>query len=90
VTEAPAGFRRSVDTGLLLPVELSRVREVWTRDERRLLERAVAMLTRKGMRQYLKCDHAACAAAPIERVPAADGGFVLRCAHADRVFTQGY
>lgn len=87
--ETPVGFRASVTSGLLLPEPLSRDRQVWTRDEWKLLNRAQQLIARKGMRLILKCETPACADAPITKVREGDG-FLLRCAHADRVFTKAF
>jgi hypothetical protein len=86
----PSGFRRAVASGLILPEDISRTRDVWTRDEYRLLDRALKLFTAKGMGLLLKCDHPACKSAPIEKIRQPGGGFVLRCAHADRVFTKAF
>ena len=86
----PAGFRRAVGSGLILPEAISRVRQVWTKDEGRLLDRAFQLFTAKGMRAFLKCEDPACASAPIEKIRTPDGGVILRCAHSDRVFTKAF
>ena len=77
------GVRQSA-SGLWVPEELSREREVWTRDEARLLERATKLLESRGVALYLRCTHPDCATVPIERLRAADGGLLLRCGHRDR------
>jgi hypothetical protein len=84
---AGAAFR-TTNSGLFVPAELSRERQVWTKDEARLLERATKLLEGKGIRLFLGCMHDRCREAPIERMRAADGGLVLRCAHADRVLSR--
>lgn len=89
-SSAPSGFRVSVASGLIVPEDISRAREVWTRDEWKLLDRATKLINAKGMRQLLKCEHPACKDAPIEKIRQPGGGFVLRCAHADRVFTRDF
>lgn len=81
----PHGFRRSVGTGLIVPEEHSRQREVWSKDDLRLLDRATKMLASYGMEIFLGCKEPACkAAGPIERHRRNDGGITLRCAHKDR------
>jgi hypothetical protein len=78
------------ESGLFVPPELQRDRQVWTKDEGRLLERATKMLEAKGVRLYLGCDHAACTRAPIERIRDQAGGLILRCAHLDRQLQRAF
>ena len=88
MTPEPSGFRQSVDSGLVLPARLSRERQVWTRDEWKLLERCTKMLSGpggKGLRLQLACTHEACQGKPLEPKRLADGSFRLRCEHADRI-----
>jgi hypothetical protein len=80
------GFREHA-SGLLVPSDISRVREVWTRDEWKLLERAAKLLTARGVELFLGCPEPGCKSAPIQRVRRADGGMTLRCAHKDREFS---
>lgn len=82
---APAGFRKAV-SGLVLPAEVSREREVWTRDEWKVLERATKLLQSRGIRLLLGCINVECRKKPLERIRALDGGITLRCEHRDRVF----
>lgn len=86
----PPGFRPSVESGLVLPEPLSRERQVWTKDEWRLLERATAMLHRHGVTLFMRCDADTCQEAPLEPMRLADGSFQLRCAHMDRVMTKAF
>lgn len=74
-------------SGLYVPEELSRPREVWTHDEQRLLNRVSKLLASRGIRMLLACVHPDCRqAGPIEKVTRLDGGLTLRCAHLDREF----
>lgn len=77
-------FRRNA-SGLLVPAEISREREVWTRDEFKLLDRVARFLAGKGVDMFFGCPVDGCKGAPIERIRNADGGLTLRCAHKDRV-----
>lgn len=86
----PPGFRPSVDSGLILPEEQSRERQVWTRDEWRLLERATKMLKSHGLAVQLVCEHDACKGAALEPRRLRDGSFRLRCPHADRVLVKHF
>lgn len=84
----PAGFRRS-ESGLILPEEHSRVREVWTHSEWRTLERATKLLESRGLKLFFRCEHSKdCQREPIERRRNLDGTITLRCAHADRVMSR--
>lgn len=86
---APDGAFRTTESGLIVPAELSRDREVWTWAEWRTLEKATQLLQSRGMTVYLRCDHSkACMAHPIERLRNPDGGITMRCAHKDRVFRK--
>lgn len=75
-------------SGLLVPQELSREREVWTLDEFKILERATKLLQTRGVSLFLGCSDAKCKAQPLERIRRPDGGITLRCAHRDREFTR--
>lgn len=87
---APDGAFRKTESGLIVPAEISREREVWTWPEWRALEKATQLLQSRGVTVYLRCDHSReCMAHPIERVRNLDGGITLRCAHKDRVFIKG-
>lgn len=77
-------------SGLLVPDELARVRQVWTRDEWKTLNRATDLLNRKGIKALLKCEHPGCETSPVEKLRRGDGGFILRCAHADRIFQKAF
>lgn len=84
----PAGFRTV--GGLLVPVEMPRDRQVWTKDEWRLLDRATKLLNARGIALQFQCMTPGCDAEPIERLRQPDGTIVLRCAHADRAFMRAF
>lgn len=97
---APVGFRESVDSGLILPVEVSRDIEKWTDDDRRTLDRAAKLLATKNKPHQpaaehwpvyfqMFCSKPSCRDAPMQRIATPDGGFILRCAHKDRIFMLG-
>ena len=82
---------RPTASGLLVPQELSRVREVWTKDEVRLLDRVRLLLVRHQIDLYLGCQDRDCRKqGPIERFRTIDGGMTLRCAHKDRVLQGAF
>lgn len=84
---APTGFRAHA-SGLMVPDELSREREVWSKDEWNVLERATKLLASRGMTVFFGCSDPRCRQAPIERLRRTDGGITLRCAHKDREFRK--
>lgn len=76
-------------SGLLVPDELSREREVWTEAEWRTVDRAVKFLEGKKIRVFLGCAETdACKMAPMERWRRPDGGVALRCAHKERIISK--
>ena len=87
VTISP-GFARHDGSGLFVPEELKRAREVWTYDEWRVLERATKLLDSRGMQVYFGCPEPQCRERPMERIRNLDGGITLRCAHKDRVVVR--
>ena len=87
----PGGFRESASgTGLIVPDAFSREREIWTRDERKVLRRAARLAEQKGCGVVLVCRDPRCKANPvIERVDLPDGSFIMRCGHKDRLCAAG-
>lgn len=84
----PHGFRRSTESGLILPDEISRERMVYSKDDWRVLDRATKLLSSMGITLFLRCDTPACVSSPIERLRRLDGGITFRCQHADRLFMK--
>lgn len=84
----PPGFRQASEaSGLLVPEDTPREREVWTKDEQRLIDRATAFLAFKGLEFLIACADDRCKGQKLERVPAAEGS-ILRCLHKDRVLQR--
>lgn len=83
-------FRPSVSSGLIVPDDVSRERQVWTRDEWRLLERTTAMLHGHGVTLLLQCQREECQEVPLEPMRLRDGSFRLRCAHMDREMVKAF
>lgn len=79
----PTGFRKN-STGLIVPEDISRKREVWTKSEWRILERATKLLKSRDIQIFLRCDQKDCQKEPMERLRRPDGGITLRCQHKDR------
>lgn len=83
----PHGFHPHA-SGLIVPEALARVREVWTPAEFKILQRATKLLASYQVEVYFGCPEPDCKTQPLERVTNGDGGFTLRCAHKDRIFTR--
>lgn len=77
-------------SGLLVPEEFKREREVWTRDEGRLLDRFIKLAEARGLAVFLGCPESGCEKTPVERIRNLDGGITLRCQHKDRVFQRTF
>ncbi len=76
-------------SGLLVPEEFKRQREVWTREELRTIDKATTLLESRGVLVYLGCSDPACRqGGPLERIRSLDGGITYRCQHKDRVFVK--
>lgn len=76
-------------SGLLVPEEFKRDREVWTLDELKTIDKATKLLESRGVLVYLGCVDEQCRkAGPLERIRSLDGGITYRCAHRDRVFLK--
>lgn len=86
---AEAAFREHA-SGLVVPADLSRDRQVWTKAEATLLDRTVKLLGSRGLIIMFRCTHERCQKAPIERQRGAGGEMILRCEHMDRVFTRAF
>ena len=85
----PSGYRRaSAASGLLVPEDTPREREVWTRDEWKTLNRATKLLAQRGIRFQLACEDERCRREKLELLSQPDGSFLLRCAHKDRILSR--
>lgn len=85
----PDPFKRHA-SGLFVPEEVSREREVWTRAEWKTVDRATMFLKGRGLTVFFSCTDQRCQAGPIEKRENLDGTVTLRCAHKDRVLMKGY
>lgn len=81
------GFR-SVTSGLFLPAAQNRDRQIWTREEWKLLDRVATLCAARGLRLHLECAHEACQRTPLKKVQTVEG-LALQCAHLTRVFRRG-
>lgn len=66
----------------------TRDRQVWTTDEKKLVNRAAKLFNSYGVRMVLECQHATCPAQRIvmTRDPHDPGGMILACGCTNRVF----
>lgn len=83
-------FRRRHESGLFVPEEHSRLREVWTRTEWKTVDRATKFLESRGLKVLFGCEDPRCEKAAIEKRENVDGTVTLRCAHKDRVLIKGF
>ena len=81
------GFARH-NSGLYVPEEHKRAREVWTQADWKMLERAVKFLESRSVTLFLGCPEEGCRSQPMERIRNLDGGLTLRCPHKDRVVVR--
>ena len=83
---APAGFRPSGHGSLLVPLTTERQREVWTRDERKTLDRMARLVQSRGLAWMLKCIHPGCGGVMVRQDVA--GVDTLRCDCSDRELSR--
>lgn len=87
----PRGYRRaSSATGLLIPEQTPRQREVWTRDESRLQDRAIALWQSRSIKQLIQCANPECPSPTIERIKGTGQEYILRCGCKDRVHVRAF
>lgn len=65
-----------------------RIREVWTPDDRKRLDRCAEMMVSHGDRMLIRCDHPLCPepVMHVQQDPTNPHGLILRCGCRDRVF----
>lgn len=74
------------DTGLLVPVAAKRQREVWTKDEWKLLNRLGKLLKSRQMSFSIHCTTDDCKDKPMAFTPRPDGTSALACQCKERIF----
>ena len=84
---APAGYRNSGHEGILVPAHLMRKREVWSADERKVMDRAAKLALLHGIKLTLTCIREGCKGA-LARTADEAGQDVLRCDCSDRVMSR--
>lgn len=77
------------DSGLYVPEAISRRRQVWTRSEWKLYERALKLFTCHGLAVQFKCNTESCDDRVIVRAGTRSEP-ILRCGCTDRVFTSAF
>ena len=81
---------RQRDSGLYVPDEYSRIREVWTRDALRLINRVTKLLNSRGIQVMFACENPKCVDTKISKAPGLGGEYILRCNCKDRVFQRTF
>lgn len=82
----PTGFTPHA-SGLVVPADVARIREVWTNDERKQLARALGLCDQRQVLVGLKCGRPGCPDPMLRRVETPEG-FSLRCGCVDRVIRR--
>lgn len=82
-------FRRH-DSGLFVPADISREREVWTKADSKILDRALALLQSRHLTVLMRCDEPKCRGSKLERIKGVGTEYTLRCPHKDRIFTRAF
>ena len=83
------GAFRPHASGLIVPAEMSREREVWSRKELKALDQVTAFLEARGVALYLGCTECTGEDKRLERIRRPDGGLTFRCGHKDRHVIPG-
>lgn len=82
------GFAPRNGSGLLVPTDYARTRQVWTNAERRILDRATKLCNSRNVGVSLYCVDCG-TKRPLERIQDING-FTLRCDCRDRQFVKGF
>jgi len=80
---------RQHDSGLYVPEAIARRRQVWTRTEWKLYERALSLFAVQGLAVKMQCNEPRCDDRAIVKLLDGDNP-VLRCGCSDRVFTNAF
>jgi hypothetical protein len=86
VDSSPDPFKQHA-SGLYVPEAHARTREVWTRDEMRLLDKVTALLKSRRVAFQFRCDSPQCDDRTMVRRRDPAGHIVLECGCKDRHFT---
>lgn len=84
---APAGFSPHT-SGLFVPDEVARRREVWPRDEWKQVDRAARVLNGHQIAVLMKCGIPGCPEPALEAQQRHDGALALRCGCTERLLTR--
>lgn len=82
---APSGFRPTA-SGLIVPDEVSRVREVLTRDDWKVIDRAMKVLKSRGIAATMRCLTEGCTNVAVGHNDA--GERVISCDHRHLVLAN--
>lgn len=85
----PHGFRPHA-SGLLVPEDISRKREVWTKAERKLHDKFLALFKSRGVDLLMRCGNPDCDDRAIKITRNNAGESILQCGCKDRVFTSAF
>ncbi len=77
-------------SGLVVPEEVSRTREVWTPEETRLLDRTIQMLKRKHLQWAIGCETCKPDQKAMTYARSVDGNRIARCGCTDRILTKAF
>lgn len=96
MNEIEPAFREH-ESGLIVPTEVSRRREVWPRSEWATVERAVKLMKQKrvpashGVSTFYKCNNPACDGKPLAlHLNPMNREVTLRCGCTDRVMSRAF
>lgn len=84
---SPLGFAPHT-SGLLVPESVARRREVWTREDWKVVNRAAKVLNDRHVGTLMRCRVPECPSPVLEATRELDGGLLLRCGCTDRHFRQ--
>lgn len=87
VKQSLARLLKRADTQRAEPGAGERLREVWTREEWKTMQRGFEVLRKRGIEVYLRCDAPDCRPY-IMTHHSTPAGTVLRCRHKDRVLSK--
>lgn len=89
VSDVPHGFSPHT-SGLLVPEHAARTRQVWTKDDAKILTRAAKLLNARGVSHQMRCANTSCPDPQLTEVRLAGRDVVLRCGCTDRHFTKAF
>lgn len=76
-------------SGLLVPKAHVRIRQVFTKEEWRLLDKVSRLFKSRGVALLMECEQPACSK-EIQQVQIPGAGLMLRCQCTDRVLQKAF